>query len=152
MGFQLTCSCAQGSELECELLEEDNLSTFVAAWIQKAASAQGSCATIGAQWLGFLWCAFLYLYYKWVCSLYIYIIYLNDKNMMPKTIILFLTHTVVLCPNFPSRLEGFGSQDHLASLIKEAGAALGQHRKELINLDPSQYTMEVVGAILAKAT
>ena len=85
-------------------------------------------------------------------AVYIYVIYLNDKNMMPKTIILFLTHTVVLCPNLPSRLEGFESQDHLASLIKEAGAALGQHRKELINLDPSHYTMEVVGAILAKAT
>ena len=42
----------QGSELECELLAEDNLNTFVAAWVQKAASAQGSCATIGAQWLG----------------------------------------------------------------------------------------------------
>ena len=42
----------QGAELECDLMEDDNMTSFVSAWVSKAASAQGSCATIGAQLLG----------------------------------------------------------------------------------------------------
>ena len=52
----------------------------------------------------------------------------------------------------PPRLEGFESQDHLAKLIREAGDALGSCRKDLVSLDPADYTAASVGKILDRVT
>ena len=49
------------------------------------------------------------------------------------------------------RLEGFESQEHLAKLIRDAGDGLGVCRKDLLSIDPSMYTFDVLGQILEKA-
>ena len=40
---------ARGSEMECELMEGDDLDAFVSQWIRKAAAAQGQAASVSAQ-------------------------------------------------------------------------------------------------------
>lgn len=47
--------CLQGSALECEILMEDNLPSFVGAWVAKAADSEGQAATISAQCFGHDW-------------------------------------------------------------------------------------------------
>ena len=39
----------RGSEMECELMQEDDLPSFVSQWIRKAAAAQGQAASVSAQ-------------------------------------------------------------------------------------------------------
>lgn len=54
--------------------------------------------------------------------------------------------------NSALRLEAFESQDQLAKLVREAGDALGNCRKELVGLDPSSHTAMAVKPILDKVT
>lgn len=39
----------RGSDMECELMQEDDLQSFVSQWIRKAAAAQGQAASVSAQ-------------------------------------------------------------------------------------------------------
>ena len=39
----------RGSEMECELMQEDDLPSVVSQWIRKAAAAQGQAASVSAQ-------------------------------------------------------------------------------------------------------